>query len=133
MKWTEERVRYLQQIMHSMNVLSLDATIEHDDDDDTRGSMATLGDLVASTDTEELIDEEIIRETLSKFVSQLKPRELKVIMLRYGLEDGVPKTLQEVGDYFGVTRERIRQLELKAIHNLRRMFEKAGIHNRDDI
>ena len=61
----------------------------------------------------------MLQEQLGKVLDGLAERERKVISLRFGLEDGHPRTLEEVGREFGVTRERIRQIEAKALRKLR--------------
>lgn len=66
----------------------------------------------------EMIEQESLGETLRKIISDLKPREQEILKARYGFDDGVEKTLEEVGQIFGVTRERIRQIEAKAITRL---------------
>ena len=64
------------------------------------------------------IEQRALRETLENLMSELKNREQEVLKARYGFDDGVEKTLEEVGKTFGVTRERIRQIEAKAIKKL---------------
>lgn len=61
----------------------------------------------------------LLKEQLAEVLKTLTPREEKVLSLRFGLEDGNPKTLEEVGKEFNVTRERIRQIEAKALRKLR--------------
>ena len=61
----------------------------------------------------------LLKEQLAEVLKTLTPREEKVLKLRFGLEDGNPKTLEEVGKEFNVTRERIRQIEAKALRKLR--------------
>ena len=61
----------------------------------------------------------MLKEEISQVLETLTEREEKVIRLRFGLEDGKPRTLEEVGQMFGVTRERIRQIEAKALRKLR--------------
>ena len=61
----------------------------------------------------------LLREQLGDVLNTLTPREEKVLRLRFGLEDGRPRTLEEVGKEFNVTRERIRQIEAKALRKLR--------------
>ena len=61
----------------------------------------------------------LLKEQLSGVLQTLTPREAKVLRLRFGLEDGRPRTLEEVGKEFNVTRERIRQIEAKALRKLR--------------
>lgn len=64
------------------------------------------------------IEQRVLRETLEKLMGELKNREQEILKARYGFEDGVEKTLEEVGQMFGVTRERIRQIESKALRKL---------------
>ena len=61
----------------------------------------------------------LLRDQLREIMSDLNPREQKILSLRFGLEDGVTHTLEEVGKEFGVTRERIRQIEAKALDKIR--------------
>ncbi len=83
---------------------------------------ATLEQFVADNNQPSLYDKvsrEFLKEALSKVLETLSPREKKVLIMRFGLEDGKPKTLEEVGREFRVTRERIRQIEAKAIRKLK--------------
>ena len=66
----------------------------------------------------EEIEQRALREILEKLMGELSEREQAVLIARYGFEDGVEKTLEEVGQTFGVTRERIRQIESKALRKL---------------
>ena len=61
----------------------------------------------------------LLHDQLMEVIKSLTEREQKVILLRFGLEDGKPRTLEEVGKVFGITRERIRQIEAKALRKLR--------------
>ena len=69
-------------------------------------------------DVYEKIEQRALREMLERLMGELKNREQEVLKARYGFEDGVEKTLEEVGQRFGVTRERVRQIEAKAIGKL---------------
>jgi RNA polymerase primary sigma factor len=95
--------------------LSLEAPIGEDGDSD-------LGDFVEDRSTmppAEAASRELLKAQLSKMLSELTDRERSVLLLRFGLEDDRPRTLEEIGKEFNVTRERIRQIEAKALRKLR--------------
>ena len=108
-----ERVREIQKI--SQEPVSLETPIGEEDD-------SNLGDFVADNNTvtpEANIESVMLREHIDVLLQDLKDREREVIILRFGLRDGHPRTLEEVGKIFNVTRERIRQIEAKALRKLR--------------
>jgi len=81
-----------------------------------------LGDFIedrATLPPADVASQELLKAQLNKILSELTDRERKVILLRFGLEDGRARTLEEVGKEFNVTRERIRQIEAKALRKLR--------------
>lgn len=109
----EELVRKMKK--YANDASSLDTTIG--DDEDT-----TVGDLIEdknSIDAQEVSENNALHDALMNMLNTLDDREAKVISMRFGLEDGHPRTLEEVGANFGVTRERIRQIEAKALRKLR--------------
>ena len=67
----------------------------------------------------EITHQELIKENIAELLEYLSAREQKIIKMRFGLEDGIPHTLEEVGRHFNVTRERIRQIEGKVLEKLR--------------
>ena len=90
-------------------------------------SFASLGDFIVDEDTtkpNEMAGRQILKEYVGGILQDLDPREQKILKMRFGLEDGVTHTLEEVGKEFGVTRERIRQIEAKALEKMR-SHEKA--------
>jgi len=98
-----------------IKVTSLDLPVGEDED-------ITLGDLVpdvGSLSVEDTVSQQILKERLDEVLETLTAREQKVIRMRFGLDDGRSRTLEEVGKMFGVTRERIRQIEAKALRKLR--------------
>ena len=108
-----ERVREIQKI--SQEPVSLETPIGEDED-------SQLGDFIeddAAVVPPDAASFSMLQEQLSKVLDGLAERERKVISLRFGLEDGHPRTLEEVGREFGVTRERIRQIESKTLAKLR--------------
>ena len=81
-----------------------------------------LGDFIEDSDApapQDAASLTLLKETLGNVLDSLTPREEKVLRLRFGLEDGRSRTLEEVGKEFNVTRERIRQIEAKALRKLR--------------
>lgn len=110
---TPDRIREIQRI--ALEPVSLESPIREEDD-------SHLGDFVEdkeSVSPTEYTTQSMIRSALYDVMSDLTDREEKVLRLRYGIGDGKPRTLEEVGKEFGVTRERIRQIEAKAIRKLR--------------
>ena len=110
---TEEKVLEIMQI--AREPASLETPIGEEDD-------SNLGDFVADNNTvtpEANIESVMLREHIDVLLKDLKDREREVIILRFGLRDGHPRTLEEVGKEFDVTRERIRQIEAKALRKLR--------------
>lgn len=110
---TPERVRQIQRI--NLEPVSLETPIGEEDD-------SHLGDFIEDKEVTtpiEYASNELLKNELQEILNELTPREAKVLKLRYGLEDNRPHTLEEVGKVFNVTRERIRQIEAKALRKLR--------------
>lgn len=110
---TPEKVRDIMKI--AQDPVSLETPIGEEED-------SHLGDFVEDTETlspVEAANQAFIRERLEAVLHTLAPREEQVLRLRFGLEDGRPHTLEEVGKQFDITRERIRQIEAKSLRKLR--------------
>ena len=110
---SEERVKEIQKI--SQEPVSLETPIGEEDD-------SHLGDFVQDENVQEPEDAAsfvLLREQLLEAMDTLTEREQRVVSLRFGLDDGKTRTLEEVGKEFKVTRERIRQIEAKALRKLR--------------
>ena len=108
-----ERVREIQKI--AQDPVSLETPIGEEED-------SHLGDFIedhTSQSPSEVAEGNMLKEQLINVLDSLTPREEKVLRLRYGIDDGKPRTLEEVGKEFNVTRERIRQIEAKALRKLR--------------
>ena len=110
------KVEYVMKIKQDVN--SLDAAVRDDEED------SVLGDFIEDEDTkspDETATEQLLKEQVQGILeSALSERELKIVKMRFGLEDGKNHTLEEVGHEFAVTRERIRQIEAKALAKLRK-------------
>ena len=108
-----EKVREIMRV--AQEPVSLETPIGEEED-------SHLGDFIPDDDAPAPADaasHTLLKETLSNVLDSLTPREEKVLRLRFGLEDGRSRTLEEVGKEFNVTRERIRQIEAKALRKLR--------------
>ncbi|MBQ9790581.1 MAG: RNA polymerase sigma factor RpoD [Clostridia bacterium] len=110
---TEEKVREIQKI--AQDTISLDTPVGEEEDSNL-GTFIEDQTAISPTESATIL---MLKEQLLEVLNTLTPREQKVIMLRYGVDDGHPRTLEEVGREFNVTRERIRQIEAKALKKLR--------------
>jgi len=115
-----DKVRHIQKI--SQDVVSLEQPIGDDDD------KSTLAEFIrddSSATPIQATSQELLRDQIKEIINDLTDRERKILEMRFGLEDGVTHTLEEVGKVFNVTRERIRQIEAKALEKIR-MHERAA-------
>ena len=120
---SEDKVMEIMQ--NAREPASLETPIGEEDD-------SNLGDFVADSNVvtpEGNVESVMLREHIDALLGDLKERERQVIVLRFGLEDGHPRTLEEVGKEFNVTRERIRQIEAKALRKLRNPVRSKRIRD----
>ncbi len=109
-----EKVRHIMQI--SQDTVSLETPLGNDSDESTLGEfIENEKDISPAQSTAR----SLLKDQLKEIMSDLSPREQKILSMRFGLEDGVTHTLEEVGQEFGVTRERIRQIEAKSLEKIR--------------
>ncbi|MCK5007197.1 MAG: sigma-70 family RNA polymerase sigma factor, partial [Spirochaetales bacterium] len=111
--WTTQRVKSVKSV--AREPISLETPIGEEDD-------SLLGDFIEDKEIENPASQtafKLLQEQLEDVLYTLPPREQEVLKMRFGLEDGYSLTLEEVGLYFNVTRERIRQIEAKALRRLR--------------
>jgi RNA polymerase primary sigma factor len=116
-----EKVYYLQKV--SQETVSLETPVGDDEEDSILAEFIEDKKLVAPSIE---AARTLLKERLKEILVDLTPREQKILSMRFGLEDGISHTLEEVGKEFGVTRERIRQIEAKALEKIRehRSLEK---------
>lgn len=115
MEMEVEKVEYVMKI--KQDITSLDASVRDDDDD------SVLGDFIEDEDAtgpDESASTQLLKEQVQDILNVLTEREQKILKMRFGLDDGKSHTLEEVGQEFSVTRERIRQIEAKALAKLRK-------------
>ena len=113
----EEIDKIRQIIKISQETVSLEASVGDDDED------STLGDFIEDEKNigpDKVASLKLLGDHVRKVISDLTPREQKILEMRFGLTDGVAHTLEEVGQEFGVTRERIRQIEAKALERIKK-------------
>ena len=114
-RWNRAAAK-VNRILRAMEEpMSLDSPVGNEDN-------SQLGDFIEDEEAQEPMDaaaKEMLRESVRNALAVLSERERQVLELRFGLVDGKDHTLEEVGQYFNVTRERIRQIELKALRKLR--------------
>lgn len=116
MEISEEKVKRISKL--AQQPTSLETPVN----DPSQGQLSDLlADLNAPSPFEEL-DENLQREEVLKLLEHLRENERRTLILRFGLQDGIPRTLEEIGAEFGLTRERIRQIEAEAITKLRRII-----------
>ena len=123
LEMSEDKVMEIMQI--AREPASLETPIGEEDD-------SNLGDFVADSNAvtpEGNVENVMLREHIDSLLKDLKERERQVIELRFGLKDGHPRTLEEVGKEFNVTRERIRQIEAKALRKLRNPVRSKRIRD----
>ncbi len=121
MEMEVEKVNHILKI--KQDIVSLEAPVGEEDD-------SRLGDFIMDEDSvtpEEAATYQLLREHVGNVLALLSPREQKILRMRFGLEDGRSHTLEEVGQEFGVTRERIRQIEAKALAKLRKHRESKKL------
>ena len=109
------------------DIASLDASVGRDGDDEE----SVLGDFIEDSERdspEDATANQILKEQIAVILSTLSEREQKIIKLRFGIGGGRPHTLEEVGNEFSVTRERIRQIEAKALSKLRKHKDTKKLH-----
>jgi len=113
-----KKARIIQKI--SQETLSLETSVGEEEG----GEASTLEEFIEDTETtppQEVARKKLLKEYIKRVITTLTPREQKILTMRFGLKDGVGHTLEEVGEVFGVTRERIRQIEAKALEKIREL------------
>lgn len=121
---TVDKVEHIMKI--KQDISSLDASVRDDDED------SVLGDFIEDEDTispEDSATNQLLKEHVKSMLGALSEREQKILRLRFGLVDGRSHTLEEVGQEFDVTRERIRQIEAKALVKLRKHKDSKKLHD----
>jgi RNA polymerase primary sigma factor len=113
-----DKVRYIMKI--SQDTISLETTVGDEEEDST---LEDFIEDVKNVSPDRRAALHLLRDYVKEIVSTLNPREQKILEMRFGLTDGVTHTLEEVGREFDVTRERIRQIEAKALEKIRKKKE----------
>lgn len=130
---TAEKIEFLNRV--SQNSISMETELTSSK---TKGSGAgigggsgglTLGDMLSDPDQKpvDIAAYQMLKDDISRLICTLNSREQAVVRMRFGLDDGKAKTLEEIGRRFSVTRERIRQIEARALHKLRQPYRNHSV------
>lgn len=130
---TQERVEFLNRV--AQNSISMETELKSSKSKGSSAGMGgadrslTLGDTMGDPEQApvDLAAYQMLKDDLSRLICTLNSREQAVIRMRFGLDDGKPKTLEDIGDRFSVTRERIRQIEARALHKLRQPYRNHAV------
>ena len=122
-----EEIDKVRQIMKiSQETVSLETSVGEDDED------STLGDFIEDHKTitpDKVAALQLLKDHVRDIIGELSPREQKILEMRFGIDDGVAHTLEEVGQEFGVTRERIRQIEAKALEKIQNHMDMKKLQD----
>ena len=132
---TAEKIQFLKRVQQ--NAISMETELKSSK---SKGSAAGLGGPGNSRTIEDILGDpeqkpvddlsyQMLKDDISRLIATLNSREQAVIRMRYGLDDGKAKTLAEIGDRFSVTRERIRQIEARALHKLRQPYRNHSVRS----
>ncbi len=122
-----EKVQHIQKI--SQEVLSIEAPVGDEED-------STLSDFIPdekNAPPDQTVARSLLKDLIKEIMIDLSEREQKILNMRFGLEDGVSHTLEEVGKTFGVTRERIRQIEAKALEKVREHHKAQALEGFENL
>ena len=122
-----EKVQHIQKI--SQEVLSIEAPVGDEED-------STLSDFIPdekNAPPDQMVTRSLLKDLIKEIMIDLSEREQKILNMRFGLEDGVSHTLEEVGKTFGVTRERIRQIEAKALEKVREHHKAQALEGFENL
>lgn len=122
-----EKIRHIQKI--SQEVLSIESPVGEEED-------STLSDFIPdekNASPSQVVTQSLLRDLIREILIDLSDREQRILRMRFGLDDGVSHTLEEVGKVFGVTRERIRQIESKALEKIREHHKASNLKSFDEL
>ena len=122
-----EKIRHIQKI--SQEVLSIESPVGEEED-------STLSDFIPdekNVSPSQMVTQSLLKDLIKEVLVDLAEREQKILRMRFGLEDGVSHTLEEVGKVFGVTRERIRQIESKALEKIREHHRSDALQSFEEM
>lgn len=133
-KFTTEKIEFLKRV--AQNAISMETELRSSKSKGSAagmggvgGNVLTLGDVTGDPD-QKPVDQasyQMLKDDITRLICTLNSREQAVIRMRFGLDDGKSKTLEEIGRRFSVTRERIRQIEARALHKLRQPYRNHSV------